>query len=159
MGCTATKIPFMYSKKRNCAATFMCLYVSKFQDRSTYFPAEEEADRSWEYIITHSTWMWKLGWGRAIPVLGIFVSFFWYCVFAVCFTGILKIILWYLSDPLHCTLGLNIPDPQHWLYISWRNCLLGIDYWAPRGGRWSSVQYANYEYSKNAKFYADFIYV
>jgi hypothetical protein len=21
------------------------------------------------------------------------------------------------------------------LYISWRNCLLGIDYWAPRGGR------------------------
>ncbi len=54
---TATKFPFMYSFSGNCAAsepisTFMCLWAinTYSQDRSTYFPAAEKADRSWKYI-------------------------------------------------------------------------------------------------------------
>ncbi len=54
------------------------------QDRSTYFPAAEWADRSWEYINrsqTHECRNWD--WGRAILFLGIFVLNFRYCAFAV----------------------------------------------------------------------------
>ncbi len=50
------------------------------QNRSTYFPA----DGSWEYINrsqTHECGNWD--WGRSIPFLGISVSNFRYCVFAV----------------------------------------------------------------------------
>jgi hypothetical protein len=57
---TATKIPFMYSQKRNCAASqfpHLC-FCERFiysQDRSTYFPAAEQTDRLWEYInCTHT---------------------------------------------------------------------------------------------------------
>jgi hypothetical protein len=49
------------------------------QDRPTYFPAAEKTDQSWEYINrspTHEC-------GRAFPFVGIFVSNFRYCVFAV----------------------------------------------------------------------------
>jgi hypothetical protein len=55
-----------------------------FQDRSKYFPATGQADRSWEYVNrsqTHECGNWDRG--RAIPFLRIFVSNFRYCVFAV----------------------------------------------------------------------------
>ncbi len=85
-------ILFMCSQKRNCAAsvpisTFTCVrewFIHIFQDRSTYFPAAEEAERCWEYINrsqTHEYGNWD--WGRAIPFLGIFVSNFRYSGFAV----------------------------------------------------------------------------
>ncbi len=55
------------------------------QDRSTYFPAQEyAADRLWENKIRSQTYeYWN--WDRvcAIPFLGIFVSNFRYCVFAM----------------------------------------------------------------------------
>jgi hypothetical protein len=55
---------------------------------STYFPAAEQADRSWEYIHVYKSLMnvgiWD--WDRAVPYLGIFVSNFRYCVFAGHFT-------------------------------------------------------------------------
>ncbi len=50
----------------------------------TYFPAAEHADRSGEYINRpqkHEFRSWDCG--RAFPFLGIFVSNFRYCVFAV----------------------------------------------------------------------------
>jgi hypothetical protein len=63
----------------------MCLWAIIYsQDRSTYFPAAEYADQSWEYMNrsqTHECGNWD--WGRAIPFLGIVVSNFRYCVFAV----------------------------------------------------------------------------
>ncbi len=56
------------------------------QDQSTYFPAAEKEDRSWEYITrsrTHECECGNRDWGCAIPFLGILVSNFRYCVFAV----------------------------------------------------------------------------
>jgi hypothetical protein len=53
------------------------------QDRSTYFPAVNYADLSWEYINrsqTHECGNWDCG--RAIPFHGIFDSNFMNCVFA-----------------------------------------------------------------------------
>jgi hypothetical protein len=85
--CTAMENPLRYSQKKNCAASVPHLCVCErfiySQDRSTYFPAAEQADRSWEYKCpqTHECGNWD--WGRAVPFLGIFVSYFQYCVFAV----------------------------------------------------------------------------
>jgi hypothetical protein len=68
IGCTATKIPFMYSISGNSAAsapisTFMCRWASYIALGSAYiFPPAEKADQSWEYIIALTdAWMWKLG--------------------------------------------------------------------------------------------------
>jgi hypothetical protein len=53
---TARKMPFIYSQKRNCAASVpishscVCERFLYAQDQSTYFPAAELADQSWEYI-------------------------------------------------------------------------------------------------------------
>jgi hypothetical protein len=63
----------------------MCLWAISIFPRSVYiFPSAEKADPSWEYIIrpqTHECGNWD--WGHDIPFLGIFVSNFWYFVFAV----------------------------------------------------------------------------
>jgi hypothetical protein len=53
-----------------------------FQGRSTYFPAAEYADRSWEYINRtqkHKRRNWDCG--RAVPFLGKYVSSFRYSIF------------------------------------------------------------------------------
>ncbi len=54
-----------------------------FQDRSTYFPAAELADRLWGIYRsqTHECGNWD--WGGTIPFLGIFVLNVRYCAFAV----------------------------------------------------------------------------
>ena len=60
--CIATKIPLMYFQKRICAASvpisiFMCLWAIS-QNRSTYFPAAEQANQSWAiYKSLTDTWM------------------------------------------------------------------------------------------------------
>ncbi len=90
--CTATKFPFMYSQKMNFSRppqspfphSCVCERFIYPQDRSAYFPATEQADRSWDYINrlqTHECG--NRDGGRAIHFLGIFVSNFRYCVFAV----------------------------------------------------------------------------
>jgi hypothetical protein len=53
-------------------------------DQSTYFPAAEYADRSWEYINRtpkHECMNWDCG--RAVPFMGIYVSNFRCSIFAV----------------------------------------------------------------------------
>jgi hypothetical protein len=60
-------------------------------DRSTYFPAAEYADGSWEYIIAHRNM--RVGTGTVVPFLGIYVSNFRYSIFAVqgsCSSNLLK---------------------------------------------------------------------
>jgi hypothetical protein len=92
---TAMKIPFMYSFLGIAQPQFqfphLCAYERFIysQDRSVHiqyfgFPAAEYADQSWEYINrsqTHECRNWDCG--HAIPFLGIFVSNFRYCIFAV----------------------------------------------------------------------------
>ncbi len=66
---TATKIPFMYSQKRNCAAQYqfphscICERFIYSQNRSTYFPAAKYIGRPIVgiYKSLAETWMWKLG--------------------------------------------------------------------------------------------------
>ncbi len=87
---TAKKFRFMYSQKRNCAASVPIssihvslsdLYISII---SSPISATEQADRLWKYINRsqkHECRNW--GYGRAVPFLGTFVSNFWNCVCAV----------------------------------------------------------------------------
>ncbi len=85
---TATKILFMYSQKRNCAAsvpisTFMCLWVIYVFPGSVHIFSCRRIGRP-KYINCSQTrecgnWVW----GRGILFLGIFVSNFRYCVFSV----------------------------------------------------------------------------
>ncbi len=90
MNYTATNIPFMYSflgiarPQSKSPHSCVCERFIYSQDRSTYFPAEEWADQSWEYINhsqTHKCGDWD--YGHAIPFLGIFVSNFRPWFFAV----------------------------------------------------------------------------
>ena len=66
--CTATAIPFIYPFSGNCVAsapifTLMCLWAIYIFPGSVYiFPPAEQADPSWEYIISVTdTRKWKLG--------------------------------------------------------------------------------------------------
>jgi hypothetical protein len=65
----------------------MCLsaiYTVYSQDRFTYFPAAEYADRSSEYINrTHKHEYRNWDCGRAVPFLGIYVSNFRYLSSAI----------------------------------------------------------------------------
>ncbi len=64
--------------------SFVCERFICFQDRSTYFPAAEWADRSREYIYRSQTHQCgNSDCGRTIPFLGICVSNFRYSFFAV----------------------------------------------------------------------------
>ncbi len=84
---TATKIPFIYSQMRGFSPNFhihvsvsdLYMYIPRIgplillqQKRQTDLGNRSE---------THECGSWD--WGRTIPFLGIFVSNFWYCVFAV----------------------------------------------------------------------------
>ncbi len=62
----------------------VCKQFIYSQDRTSYFPAAEQVDQSWEYINrsqTHEYGNWDCG--RAIPFLEIFVSNVRYCFLAV----------------------------------------------------------------------------
>ncbi len=90
---TAKKFEYMYSQKRNCAAsvpiyTFMCLgaiyILITTLGSPMYFPAPEQADRSEEYINRsqkHECRNWDCR--RAFPFLGIFFRIFSMCLCSV----------------------------------------------------------------------------
>ncbi len=91
-GHTATKIPFMYSQKRNCAPQSN-VHIHVSVSDSYIFPGSVHifsCSRIGRRIVgiqyinrsqTHECG--NFDWGRAIPFLWIFVSNFRYCVFAV----------------------------------------------------------------------------
>ncbi len=89
-GYTASKIPFKYSLKRNCAASvlvsiFMFLWaIYIFPGLVHIFSCSRIGRRIVGYINrSQAQECGNWDWGRAIPFLGIFVSNFRYCVLAV----------------------------------------------------------------------------
>jgi|688.fasta_scaffold386393_1 hypothetical protein len=78
------KNPIDVFPERKSPHSRVCERFIYSQDWSTYFPAAEQADQSWENINRSQTdecGHWD--WGPAVPFLGIFVSNFLYCVFSV----------------------------------------------------------------------------
>ncbi len=80
-GSNCNEISTLFWELRGLSPTHSCVRVCErfihSQDRSTYFPAAEYADRSWEYINrsqTHECGNWDFG--HAILFVGIFVSNF-----------------------------------------------------------------------------------
>ncbi len=93
--CTATKIPFMYSQKMNCTvsvpiSTFRCLQEIYIFPGSVHIFSCSRIRRPIVgiYKSLTDTWMLIWDWSRTIPFLGIFVSNFRYCVFAVWLKGV-----------------------------------------------------------------------
>jgi hypothetical protein len=87
---TATKNPFIYSQKRNCAAsvpisTFMFMWAIYIFPGSVFIFSRSRIDRPILEIYKSigDTWLWKLNWGHEILFLGIFVKNVRYCVLAV----------------------------------------------------------------------------
>jgi hypothetical protein len=87
---TATKIPFMCSQKRNCKASvpisaFICLRAIDILSETVHIFSCSRICRP--ILRIHKsltdTWMWKSGLKPRNTFLGIFVSNFRYCVFAV----------------------------------------------------------------------------
>jgi hypothetical protein len=76
------KNPILYSKKRTTQPQSQfprsCIFERFIysQDRSTYFPAADYADRSWEYLNRSQTHMWKV----VLGIGNICLNFFRYCV-------------------------------------------------------------------------------
>ncbi len=87
---TATKTPFMYSQRRNCAASvpislFMCLWAIYIFPGSVHIFSCSRIGRPilGIYKSLTDTYIWKLGLRPRNSFLGIFVSNFRYCFFAV----------------------------------------------------------------------------
>ncbi len=82
------EILFMYSQKKNCAASvlisiFLCMWAIYLIPRPIFSCSRIGRPIVGTYNSLTDTWKWKLGLSRAIPFLGIFVSNFRYCVVAV----------------------------------------------------------------------------
>ncbi len=112
---TAMKIPFVYSSSGNCAAsfpisTFLGLWAFYIFPGSVHIFSCSIIGRSIVgiYKSLTDTRMWKFGCGRAIPFLGIFVSNFRYCGFAM-FSLLLQSLVFLLLLPFLLLLVFLLP--------------------------------------------------